>query len=882
MTRSGSGGPHPADAATSFYGSRLHAPPTPARYLRRPRLVELLDQATSAPITVVVAPAGSGKTSLLADWISSAAVPTAWVSVDETDRDGGQLWAGVTVALGELVDGLTTGVRGARRPGTPAAAVAVLLSGLEHADHPDSAVLIIDDVHLVDDDEGTVRSMALFLTSVPAWLHVVLLSRRTPKLPIDRLRVRGQLSEVQFAELRFSPEEAECMLARLDASLAQDEVGEVVDRAGGWAAGLQLSALASRSDRAQPAAMPRADTRGLLFADYVWREVLGAERPDVVEVLLDTCVAKRTDASLATALTGRSDAGELLLEAEARGLFVTRLGPSGWFEVHAVVRDELLAEAARRSPQRVAAQHARAARWFEDAGEVATALEHWILAGRPRDALRLLAGRVEGLYDSGREATIARTLALIPLNLASTDLQALIEFAWCHLLVDKRRFLETVRAGAARERPDGENRTQTGRLTMLQSVAATVTGDWSRSRELTTESMVLLGEDVRTDELGRFGWNLLAREAALSERWDDDSGQLEQVRLELGTDPERRLRYEGIHALGEALAGRPLDALRIAAGVRDVVAVGSMTILSAELGIAEALAHRELGDRARALTELTSSSPPWRDPVTHAQCLAMLQLTELRLDDGDVAAADACFEGAHEFVRSEFAGPGGLMWLARTGTVLCLAAGRIAEAQTWAERVDDPFWGGVGLARVRLAQGGRADAEALLDRVAPRCPRHEVVRDLLRARAAESHPLALEWAARAISLATGVGLVQTVASEGTEILELLEVQAVEAPRVWLDRVRRAASPHATTSVVDPSPPGEHLTEREIGVLRMLPSRLTLPEIADELYISVNTLKFHLRVIYRKLGVGSRLEAAEVARHLHSESRARVSGGVHQR
>jgi LuxR family maltose regulon positive regulatory protein len=185
----------------------------------------------------------------------------------------------------------------------------------------------------------------------------------------------------------------------------------------------------------------------------------------------------------------------------------------------------------------------------------------------------------------------------------------------------------------------------------------------------------------------------------------------------------------------------------------------------------------------------------------------------------------------------------------------------------------------VTLARVRLAEGALADAQDLLDRAEPRCPRHEVVRDLLRARAAGSHPLALERAARAMALATRVGLVQTVASEGADVLELLEVHAVMAPEVWLDRVRRAASPHATASVVDPSPPGEHLTEREIGVLRMLPSRLTLPEIADELYISVNTLKFHLRVIYRKLGVGSRLEAADIARHLHSDSRARVGGSA---
>ena len=146
---------------------------------------------------------------------------------------------------------------------------------------------------------------------------------------------------------------------------------------------------------------------------------------------------------------------------------------------------------------------------------------------------------------------------------------------------------------------------------------------------------------------------------------------------------------------------------------------------------------------------------------------------------------------------------------------------------------------------------------------------------------AESHEQAIDGAARAIERASTSGLVQTVASQGPEVLALLELQAWIAPEPWLDRVRRAASPQAGGSMSDPSQPGDHLTERELEVLRMLPSRLTLREIAGELFISVNTLKFHLRVIYRKLGVGSRAEAAAVARRRTSLSgpheRSRVAG-----
>lgn len=862
------------DLASSFFGSRLKVPAVPEHHLRRPRLLRLLDEAAKAPITSVVAPAGSGKTSLLVDWCSSSIEPTAWLSLDETDRDGVQFWTAVTAALGELVEGPSLRAFPTKGPGSLLEAVAKLVAALEESEeHPASAMLVLDDIHLIDHDEAIVASLALFLRSMPGWLHVVLLSRRTPKLPIDRLRARGQLGEVAFAELRFSDEEAEELLARLVPSMAQDELRVVVGAADGWAAGLQLTALAARSEQAQPGSPPHSGARDLLFSDYVWNELLSAESSDVVDALLDTSVVTRINPALAIALTGRADAGELLVEAQARGLFVTRLGPSGWLEVHAVVREQLLAEVARRSPGRVADQHALAARWFENAGEVTAALEHWLHAGRPREALRLLSEHVAVLYDTGREATIARTLSRIPQNVASADLQTRIEFAWCQLLVDKHRFLEHVcQAGASLERSGDPDTAPAARLRMLQAIASTITGDWAAGSRQATEAMNAPGGVSAADPLGRFGWNLVARDVALSECWDDALPQLEGVRLELGPDPERRLAYEGTRALGEVLAGRPVDALRVAAGVWEIAAVNSMTILRAELDIAQALAHRELGDRPRAVTELATLAEATTGPVAYARALAMLELTQLRLDEGDLEAGGVAFERANEFVRSEFSGVGGLDWLARTGTRIALAAGESAVARSWSEQVTDPFWRAVGFARVQLFDGRPADAAAELEQAVPRCLRHEVVLELLRARAADDSSAAVDHAVTAVERACSAGLVQTVASEGPDVLALLEVHAWSAPREWLDRIRRAAGPPCGL-FVDPSPPGEHLTDREVQVLKMLPSRLTLREIADELFISVNTLKFHLRLVYRKLGVASRAEAAEVARGMASPGRS---------
>ena len=731
----------------------------------------------------------------------------------------------------------------------------------------DSRVLVVDDLHLVDDDD-VVASLALFLQHLPTWLHVVVLSRREPILPVDRLQARGQLGEVHFAELRFSHSEACEMLTRLVPGLSEDQIDTAATHAAGWAAGLQLAALAARSNRAHLSVEPPGAVSGdLLIDDYVWREVLAAEDAELIDALLDVSVADLIDPSLARALTGREDADGLLARAEARGLFVARLGTEGWFAVHALVRSALLADLGRRAPTRLTEQHARAARWFEDAGEVPAALEHWLLAGRHREALRLLAIKHAELYDSGRSATIQRTIAALPRELATADGESILEFAWCHMLVDRRRFLELVDQAtwwADRSPLDG---TSGARLTMLRSIAATAGGDWLEGQALAERAMGDLGDRWWRDPLGRFGWNMVARAWALSECWNDTGDDVREADLALSRDPERRLAFEGTRALGEALAGRPADALRVAAGVRRAAEVTNMTILRTELALAEAVAHRELGDRERALPALAALADAPAETTLYCRILATLELAQARLDEGDVHAARPVFGQAEALIETESFGPGGRNWLARVGTRLALSAGEIDDARRWSDQVDDPFWSRVSTARVHLAAGDRLDALAALDGVVPRCVRHGVVVALLRARAVADPDESAKYTIAAVDLATVNGLLQTVASEGAEAVELVERSAWRVPPQWLDRLRRAAADGISHSRGGRTELVEPLTQREREVLRFLATRLTVREIADELYLSVNTLKFHLKAIYRKLGVNSRAEAAEAARRM---------------
>lgn len=865
-------GGRPVDTyASPLLRARLRVPVVPEYYVRRERLLRLLDEAVNAPLTVVFAPAGVGKTVLLAGWAAESGAAIAWLSLDEADRDGPRLWSEAIAALETLAPGCGADARALlRRHGRLGDVVSQLLDDLEVADASRS-VLVIDDGQFLEGDADVVESVALFLQHLPAWLHVVLLSRHEPPLPLDRLRARGQLGEARFAELKFSPPEAHEMLARLAPTLPDARIDAAAEHAAGWAAGLQLAGLAARSMQAQQQLEAQEPLSDLLVDDYVWRELLGAEEGELVDTLLDVAVVERVNVSLARALTGRDDADELLLRAEARGLFLSRRGPDGWFELHSLVRPALIGELKRRSPSRLAELHARAAGWLQEAREIPAALDHWIIANRPRDALQLLAAEGVALYDSGREETIRRTIDAIPADVATGDIQSMIDFTWCHRLVDRHRFEELVDHTIWWADRAGEPPTIRARLTMLQAMATLMGGRWVAGAEQAQHAMQEMGDGWWRDPQGRFGWNVIAREVALSERWDDSGDEIHEAEHALSRDPERRLAFEGTRALGDTLAGRPVDALRVAAGVRRAAEVSNMPILQAEIALAEAVAHRELGDHRRAVVELEALADRPAEAMLYCRVLATVELAQARLDDGDVESARTTFNRAESLVETEDFGADGRAWLARVGTAVSLAEADVDAAQRCTELVDDSFWRGVCGARVELARGNRTEATAALDSSVPRCPRHEVILQLLRARTSD-HEVSTKHAAAAVEIATRTGMLQTVASEGPDAIELVERSAWAAPAEWLDRLRRVAADGRCQASVAWPDAVEALTERERDVLRFLASRLTVREIADELYVSVNTLKFHLKAIYRKLGVTSRAEAAAIARRTSVDRR----------
>ena len=535
-----------------IFRAKLRPPPSPAHYVDRSRLLRLLDDLIAGPLTLVVAPAGTGKTSLLSGWATKTEKSTAWLSLDETDADAVQFWSGVVAALETVVPQCSKGARARlRRRNGVQDAVAQLLTDLE-AQRPE-VVLIVDDLQLVDADAAIAGTLVQFVLHLPTWLHVVLMSRRQPDLPLERLRGRGHLGELHFAELRFSHDEAVELVSRLTPSMRADERRTVAEDADGWAAGLQLAAIASRSEQAQRGRDLPGVGAEIAVVDYVFHEVLAAEDPELIEALTAVAVVDRVNSGLAHALTGRGDAVDILLRAEARGLFVNRLAPEGWFELHSLVREALVTDLSRRAPDRIAELHGRAAQWFDAEGEVVLALEHFHLAGQPDMALRVLAANEAELYDSGRETTIRRAIAAIPDSVVLSGLEPMIDYAWCHLLVNRRRFVELVEQSKWWGAQSEVDATISARLTMLESVAAMVNCDWTTAGELARQALTVLGDGWWRDPLGRFGWNQVAREVALSERWDETLDDVRQADISLKRDPHRRIAFEGTHALGLAL-----------------------------------------------------------------------------------------------------------------------------------------------------------------------------------------------------------------------------------------------------------------------------------------------------------------------------------------
>ena len=402
--------------------TKLHLPRPRPGFVPRPRLTERLDEGLAQGLVLVCAPAGYGKTALLADWVQRGEHPVAWLCLDPGDNDPARFWRHVVAALDRACPAI--GERVAPLLGPPAPSsyrglVTALINELADRPGDDQALLVLDDYHLID-AEPVHESFAFLLEYQPPGLGVVLTSRSDPPLALSRLRARGQLAELRAAELRFTADEAAALLQQAPAgpgeTLSDTAVTALTVRTEGWAAGLQLTVLSLRG---------QADVEGFVSAftgshrfilDFLAEEVLEQQSDQVRTFLLETSVLERLSGDLCDAVTGRTGSQSLLEQVERAGLFLVPLDEvRGWWRYHHLFADLLRARLQQEQAGRAVHLHRNAASWCQEHRLPDDAVRHAVAAGEMTWAARLIEQYFDELYYlRGEGTTLQRWLSALP------------------------------------------------------------------------------------------------------------------------------------------------------------------------------------------------------------------------------------------------------------------------------------------------------------------------------------------------------------------------------------------------------------------------------------------------------------------------------------
>jgi LuxR family maltose regulon positive regulatory protein len=394
--------------------TKLHMPASRPDLVPRPRLADRLDEGLAQGLIVVCAPAGYGKTVLLADWARHGRQPVAWLSLDAGDNDPARFWRHAVAALDRARPG--TGERVALLLGPPApSSFQGLVTALINDLAADEALLVLDDYHVIGSRQVH-ESLAFLVEHRPTGIGVVLASRSDPPLPLARLRARGQLTEVREAELRFTPTEAGELLQQVASALPDASVAALAARTEGWAAGLQLAALSLRGHDDAAAFVAAFTGSHRYILDYLAEEVLEQQDEQLRAFLRETSVLERLSGPLCDAATGREGSQALLEEAERAGLFLIPLDElRGWWRYHHLFADLLRARLQEKQPGRAAQLHRNAAAWYEEHGLADDAIGHAAVGGETAWAARIIEQHFDMVYNiRGEAATIHRWLSVLP------------------------------------------------------------------------------------------------------------------------------------------------------------------------------------------------------------------------------------------------------------------------------------------------------------------------------------------------------------------------------------------------------------------------------------------------------------------------------------
>jgi len=874
--------------SSPLLATKLYLPSPRPNSVPRPRLTKRLDQGLQRTLTLVSAPAGFGKTTLLSQWLAGGARPVAWLSLDDGESDPARFLAYLVAAIQTIAPtigvGLETGLLSPQPPPTTAI-LTTLLNAI--ATLPEPCILVLDDYHRLD-SRPVDQAIVFLVEHLPPQLHLVIATRENPQLPLARLRAQGQLTELRAVDLRFTPAEVAGFLNEvMGLNLTPEAIAALERRTEGWIAGLQLAALSMQGTQDTASFISSFTGSHQFVLDYLVEEVLRQQPEHVQNFLLRTSILDRLCGPLCDAvLPAPAGSGQATLNAiENANLFIIPLdNERRWYRYHHLFAD-LLRQRLQQdvssfgaAPGRdVAELHARASDWFEEHGLELEAFQHAAAANDLARAERLIEGAGMPLYFRGAGAPVLTWLASLPASVLEARPALWVAYVTASTFAGKQTVnqnLQAVEATLCAAEPDAKNQNLLGHIAALRAMLAIPQHDVATIIAQARRALKYLHRDnlpIRTIATWTLGYAyqlqgdlagaaLAYREAiAISESSGNSFatilatgglGQVQEAENQLAPAAESYRRVL-------QLAGDPPQTIACEA----YLGLARIAYAWNDLDTAQ-----EYGRQCLQLTRQMESVD------TFASC--GLLLARLRLAQDDLAGAVALAAEAEQFVRKHrFAHR--MPEVVSVQVLTLLRQGRLEAAAQLAEAHALPL----SQARVHLAQGDPAAALAGLEPVrrdleATGSPQERLTVLVLQAVALQAHgerDKAVQVLAEALVLAEPGGRIRSFVDEGAPMVQLLaEMQGVGGPmHEYVHRLLVAcgAQPEAPPALLHPQPLAEPLSQRELEVLRLVSQGLSNREIGVRLVLALDTVKGHNRRIYDKLQVQRRTEAVARAREL---------------
>jgi LuxR family transcriptional regulator, maltose regulon positive regulatory protein len=813
--------------------TKLGVPKARTNLVARPHLIEKLDQEPENRLTLVSAPAGFGKTTLLVEWLEDRpgdGVSVAWLSLDEGDNDPARFLSYLVAAFQTIEKTIGEDVLSSlHTPGSPPA-VGSLTGALlnELANFPGNLAIVLDDYHLIDSDHVH-AVVALLLDRLPSNVHLVIASRIDPPLPLARLRARGQITEINATDLSFAPEEAGAFLRdTMGLNLSAEDVDALEERTEGWIAGLQLAAHSMRGRKDVPGFVQAFSGSNRDVLDFLTEEVLEQQSEPIRLFLLETSILERLTGGLCDAVTERDDGQEMLETLERENLFVVALDDERrWYRYHHFFADVLHGLLRHERPERVKELHLRAASWYRRNGWASEAVEHALAAGDTEWAARLVEQHAQVLLERSEGATVDRWLTALPAGpVRSRPRLILARAIWAlidgrvdevePLLTDAESALATV--GQPHEPSVGEMArglaNVPGTVAMLRAELARQRGEVERTIKFAQRARAYAPAG---DSYLRFfiSWNL-----AVAKQMQGRLKEAEVALTELAADPwtsgqHRYFAVRTYYTLGQVqrAQGRLGAALSSCQQGLELATEASRPHLPAagvaHVGLAEVLHERNELDAAldHAMRGVTLCRK-----LGYSQWLVtvLTALARIRQARGDQVGALEAIGDAERLVPNPESLIDIIFPVAVQRARLLLAHGKVEDAARWcAERglgvEDEPSYlrerEHLVLARVLFAQGKVDQARRLLNRLCENAQAegrsgNEI--EILTLLALALREKGEKWRAvstltQALIQAEPEGYVRTFVDEGPPMAGLLSEMLRAQQRGHLDRTERPSA-----------------------------------------------------------------------------------------